>query len=151
MRVRNLLTMENEKEFRRIHGDKMLRVQEAADAGKIGGIIKHIVGQSPSFLIESLRKGDETITDAHTIAKMITSFFANWFSRLPEEHARDVTLAKCVIERNKSDWDDLINGMGIPVGVAENMWIAFSPRPISAEGKIEDELLADYCPSIAEF
>ena len=129
----------------------MRLVQEAADAGRIGGIIKVIVGRSPGFLMESLRKGDEIVTDAHTIAKMITSFFANWFSRLPEEHARDVVLAKCVIERNKKDWDDLINGMGIPIGVAENMWIAFSPRPISDEGKREAELLADYCPSIAEF
>jgi hypothetical protein len=76
LRIRKLLSQENRKEFRRIHSARMSRLQEEADAGRIGGAIKNIMGRSQPFTMESIRDGDEVITDGATIAKMITAFFA---------------------------------------------------------------------------
>ena len=53
----------------------MSKLQDSADAGRIGGILRTIVGGSDTFLMESLRDGDQTITDGHTIHKLITAFF----------------------------------------------------------------------------
>ncbi len=85
LQIRGLLSKENRMEFRRIHGGKMNRLQEAADAGRIGGILRDITGQDSSFLMESLRDGDNTITDGHTVHKIVTSFFAKWFCLPPAE------------------------------------------------------------------
>ncbi len=82
IRIKKLLSQENQKEFRRLHSERMCRLQEEADAGKIGGIIKSIMGRPCSFTMESIRQGDDIVTDGKTIAKLITSFFAQWFARL---------------------------------------------------------------------
>ncbi len=131
LRLKGLLTKENRKEYRRIHGGRMLRLQEEADAGRIGGVIKNIVGRSPGFLMESLNHEGKTITDALTIAKLITAFFKNWFTRLPVEKERDSDLANCVLKQNKMEWDKLIERTKIPTSAADNLWIALQPRPIS--------------------
>ena len=72
-------------EFRRIHGGRLNKLQDSADAGRIGGILRDIVGGGETFLMESLRDGDHTVTDGHTIHRIITGFFAKWFQRLPTE------------------------------------------------------------------
>ena len=63
----------------------MSRLQEDADSGRIGGMIKNIMGRPQPFTMESIRDGDGIITDGATIAKMITAFFSDWFARLPAE------------------------------------------------------------------
>ena len=85
----------------------MCRLQEAADAGRIGGIIKNIMGGATSFTMESIRQDDEIITDGETIARMITAFFGQWFARLPEEKERDKQLADCVLNRDLGGWKRL--------------------------------------------
>jgi hypothetical protein len=77
LRLKGLLTKENKQEYRRIHGGRMQKLQDEADAGKIGGVIRNIVGREPGFLMESLNHEGKTITDGVTIAKLITSFFKN--------------------------------------------------------------------------
>jgi hypothetical protein len=81
LRIRSLLTKENRSEFRRIHGGRMCKLQEAADAGRIGGVLRSVVGRDPDFSMESLRQGDDTVTDGYTIHKAITDFFSKWFQK----------------------------------------------------------------------
>ena len=92
----------------------MAKIQEAADSGRIGRVIQSVVGRDPSFLMESLTEGDETITDGHTIALTITDFFRKWFSRLPEEKVRDAALAKCVLMNDRVAWDKLMDDIKVP-------------------------------------
>ena len=80
LRIKKLLSQENRKEFRRIHSDRMSRVQEEADAGRIGGILKKIVGGSQPFTMEFIRNNGTLVTDGEKITKLITSFFSKWFS-----------------------------------------------------------------------
>jgi hypothetical protein len=129
----------------------MCRLQEDADAGRIVGVIKNMMGSSPSFTMESIRDGDQVITEVKTIATLVTSFFAKWFARLPEEKDRDKGLADCVMSRDRSGWDLLTSECGIPTEVSSNLWDAFSPKPLSAEGMKEAEQLSQYVPSIDEF
>ena len=151
IRIRKLLSAENRKEFRRLHGDKMMRIQEQADAGRIGGVINHIMGTSSSFTMESIRQGDEIITDGPRIASLVTAFFAKWFSRLPEEKERGKKLADCVLNADRPSWDKLIDDTRIPMEVGNTLWQAFQPRPLSLEGRKEAEDLVNYTPSLEEF
>ena len=151
IRIKKLLSAENRKEFRRLHGDRMMKIQEEADAGRIGGVIKHIMGTSTSFTMESIRQGDEIITDGAKIASLVTAFFSKWFSRLPEEKDRDKRLADCVLKSDKIAWNKLISDTGIPTGVGDSLWQAFQPRPLSLEGLKDADELANYTPSFDEF
>ena len=108
LRLRKLLSQENRKEFRRIHSERMSRVQEEADAGRIGGLLKNIMGGTTAFTMESIRNNGVVETDGESISKLITSFFAKWFSRLPDQKLIDQRLADCVLNRNKHHWDALI-------------------------------------------
>ncbi len=111
-------------------------IQEAADAGRIGGVIRCIVGGKTAFTLESIRDGDETITDGEKVAKTITAFFAKWFARLPEEKDRDKRLAECIINRDRDAWSELATSCGIPTIVSDKLWEAFLPRPISMNSTI---------------
>jgi len=82
---------------------------------------------------------------------MITAFFANWFSRLPELKSRDKRLAESVLHQDKAGWDSLILDCKIPSEVADKLWTAFQPRSISPEGLAEAHRLSDYVPSLSEF
>ncbi len=129
----------------------MIRQQEEDEAGRIGGMIKNIMGRSQPFTMESIRDGDEVITDGATIAKMITAFFSEWFARLPTEKDRDKKLAECVINCDKSAWDRLILDCNIPPEVADKLWAAFAPNEISSEGLREAASLCYYFMCIEYF
>ncbi len=129
----------------------MNRLQNEADAGRIGGMLKSIVGSDDSFLMESLRDGETTITDGRTIHKLITSFFTKWFARTPSERGRDKLLADCILGKDRTAWDELISDVGIPRDVSDNLWNAFQPKAISALGLAEADHLSHYCPTYEEF
>ncbi len=99
----------------------MCRLQDAADAGRIGGILKAVTGHEPSFLMESLRHGEETITDGSLIHSTITSFYAKWFRRLPGEQIRDKELAECVLTCDYQRWVALTSEIGIPTDVSNTL------------------------------
>jgi hypothetical protein len=151
VRTRELLTKANRLEFRRIHGGRMCKLQEAADAGCIDRILKTIVGQDPSFLMESLRHGETTITDGAVIHEHITSFFSKWFQRLPNEKRRDKLLADCLINCDRLRWDALTSDIGIPSNTSDTLWNAFQPKHISDQGRRESESLLTYFPSYDDF
>ena len=129
----------------------MLKIQNEADAGRIGKAIQAIVGRSPSFLMESLRQRDSTITDGHKIHTLITAFFATWFSRLPAEKERDRLLAECVISQDREKWDSLMTSIGIPSLVSQRLWDAYKPKDISPEGLKDAALISSYVPSFEEY
>ena len=151
IRIKKLLSAENRKEFRRLHGNRMMKIQEEADAGRIGGVIQHIMGTTSSYTMESIRQGDEIITDGAKIASLVTAFFSKWFARLPEEKDRDKKLADCVLKADLSAWNELIADTRIPTEVGDTLWQAFQPRPLSLDGRKEADELANYTPSLEEF
>jgi hypothetical protein len=151
LRIRNLLGNENKKEYRRIHGGWMLKIQNEADAGRIGKAIQAIVDRSPSFLMESLRQEDSTVTDGHKIHTLITAFFATWFSRLPEEKERDRRLAECVLSQDKHKWDSLMTSIGIPEQASQRLWNAYKPKDITPEGLHDASLISSYVPTFEEY
>ena len=151
LRIRSMLTKENKREYRRIHGGWMSKIQEAADSGRIGRVIQAVVGRDQSYLMESLIEGDETITDGHAIALSITGFFRKWFSRLPEEKVRDAALAKCVTDVNRPAWDTLMNDIGVPKNPSDKLWYAFQKKPSTPAMLQDAKLLATFCPTLEEF
>ena len=109
------------------------------------------MGSAQPFTMEFIRNNGSIETDGETITKLVTSFFAKWFSRLPEQKVRDKRLADCVLNQDKSGWDSLIEDCNIPTDVADTLWAAFQPRNISTEGMAEAPALSDYVPSLQEF
>ena len=79
------------------------------------------MGGTTSFTMESIRDGNEIITDGEKIASMVSAFFAKWFSRLPEEKDRDKKLADCILSTNKIEWDCLMASTGIPPEAGEKL------------------------------
>ncbi len=67
----------------------MRRIQDEADAGKIGSIIKKIMAKSSSFSMEVLYGQDGNISDPIEIARIVTEFFQAWFNSDQDDDARD--------------------------------------------------------------
>ena len=67
LRFRKLLSQENRKEFRRMHSERMGRLQEEADAGRIGSLLKDITGWKQAFNMESIRIDDVVVTDCQVV------------------------------------------------------------------------------------
>ena len=58
------------KELRIRHDDWMRKIQEAADVGKIGRMLKSIIGGSQDFSLEVLYNKDRNKTDCDEIASL---------------------------------------------------------------------------------
>ena len=74
-RLRNLSTRERRNELRILHGGRMRRIQDAADVGKIGAMLKGIMAKSTAFSMDVLYDKDKNIVDANEISHIITEFF----------------------------------------------------------------------------
>ena len=57
-------------------------VQDNADAGRIGGIIRRLLQgkKNLGFNLDSITNGTEIITNEKTIHGMVTQFFEQWFA-----------------------------------------------------------------------
>ena len=75
------LTEQRRRELRIIHGGRMRKMQEAADEGKIGRILKMITSKRPAFSLDCIRVGEKNVTDAEEITKQVTELFREWFFR----------------------------------------------------------------------
>jgi hypothetical protein len=83
------------KELRIRHDDWMRKIQEAADVGKIGRMLKSIIGGSQDFSLEVLYNKDGNKTDCDEIASEVNSMFGKvWFSQTEEERERGVNLRR---------------------------------------------------------
>ncbi len=65
-----------------IHGGRMRRIQDAADAGKIGPMLRSIMMKQSSFSMDVLYDKDGNVTDPEEISKIVTEFFRQWSHRL---------------------------------------------------------------------
>ena len=52
--LKSLTTRERREDLRRLHGDRMRRIQDDADEGKIGAVIRNIMANSKSFSLDVL-------------------------------------------------------------------------------------------------
>jgi DNA-binding protein len=68
------------EELRRIHEGWMMRIQKEADKGKIGLVLKRIIGDRKDFSLETLKSKGRNITDAKEIANELKEHFGNGFS-----------------------------------------------------------------------
>ena len=64
----------------------MRRLQDVADAEKIGGVLRRIMAKSKAFSLEALYSEDGTITDPDDVARIVTEFYRLWFT-----HSRQTT------------------------------------------------------------
>ena len=87
--LRKMSTKERRDELRILHGGRMRRIQDAADVGKIGAMLKGIMAKSNSFSMDVLYGKEGNIVDAVEISRIITDFFQAWFNTTEEDDYRD--------------------------------------------------------------
>ena len=129
----------------------MRRLQDAADAGKIGGVLKRIIAKSKAFSLEALYNEEGTITDPDEVARIVTEFFRLWFNSTTEDDIRDESVAEYSAEHNIRGWEKLSEQLGIPWEDAREILEGMTDKPISAEDKKEADALEQYSPSLDEF
>ena len=81
----NNLTETRRRDLRILHGGRMRKIQEAADEGKIGAILKEITGDKSPFSLDCIKVGESQVTDKTDITKIITKLFRDWFFRSEED------------------------------------------------------------------
>ena len=96
--VRNLNKLSSSKmrrELRLKHDEWTRKIQEAADKGKIGRVLKSIMKEDKDFSLEVLYgEGEEdNKTDADEIADIVTKHFGRQFDLTADEDANDLTLS----------------------------------------------------------
>ena len=74
-KLKLLNTNKRRSELRAVHGGRMCRAQEEADAGRMGGVIQNIMGRRKGFKMESLVIDGVLSADSTTISLAITKFF----------------------------------------------------------------------------
>ena len=75
LHLRALTTKERRTELRLLLGGRMRRIQDEADAGKIGAIINSVMARSSTFSLDTIYGKDENVVDANDIAQIVTEFF----------------------------------------------------------------------------
>ena len=68
MHINKLTTSKRRDELRLLHGGWMRRIQDAADVGKIGGVLKQLMGEEKAFKLEVLYGEDENEVDSVRIS-----------------------------------------------------------------------------------
>ena len=129
----------------------MRRIQDEADAGKIGAIIKSVMARSSTFSLDIIYGKDDNTIDADEIARIVTEFFALWFNSTDDDDARDAEVAKCTKEVNEEEWRSLASKLNIPWQDAKEVLNGMVDKPISEEARIEGLGLDTYTPSLEEF
>ena len=69
-------------------------MQDEADAGKIGAMLKNIMAKSTSFSLDVLYNDSGNIVDTNEISRIVTEFFKEWFNASPDDDLRDSSLAQ---------------------------------------------------------
>ena len=77
------------RELRIRHGNWTRKIQEAADTGRIGGILRKIIGEDKDFSLEVLYRDGRNVTDANEIAGEVTRVFREeWFFQTDQERKK---------------------------------------------------------------
>ena len=150
-----LRRLNNGKRRKEIRGDRTLRVQSDADAGKTGGVIRKIVGINKGFKMESIIVEGEIVTDGRLVTKHATRHFKGWFYRSPEEKARDCELARLMGCDNKDMWApfmmDLWNNREETKEMEGHIRMSMIRKVLCKEGIEEGKDLENYVPTWDEF
>ena len=92
----------------------MRRIQDAADAGKIGAMLKGIMAKSNSFSMDVLYGKEGNIVDAVEISRIITDFFQDWFNTSEDDDYRDQAVSEVSATQNERGCRDLAQHLNIP-------------------------------------
>ena len=149
--LRSLTTRKMRDELRILHGGRMRRMQDEADAGRIGPILKRVMAKTSNFSMEVLYHPDGNITDPDEVANIVTTFVETWLSSPDEEDGRDADISDFSTKGDRTGWNKLAGDLGIPLEHAEEVLAGMADKPLSSEAKAEAELLNDYIPSLADF
>jgi hypothetical protein len=140
------------KELRIRHDDWMRKIQEAADKGKIGRMLKKIIGGSQDFTLEVLYNKDGNTTDCDEIASEVNRMFGQeWFFQTDEEREKGVKIRGMMKSGCGADFDKLSGEMGIPNHVSPLIRVGLLRKPASEECMKESIGLAHYVPTLEEF
>ena len=145
------LTEQRRRDLRLLHGGRMRKMQEAADEGRVGALLKHIVGSKPPFSLECIRVGTKNITDAYEITRLVTEWFREWFHRGEKEAWRDHAISDAIICEDRDRFMEVVRSLGVPSETADKIWDSCRRRESPAEAACEMEALDEYTPSLAEF
>jgi hypothetical protein len=119
--LKELTSKERRNELRILHGGRMRRIQDQADAGKIGAVIRNIMAKSKAFSLEVLYGEEGNITDADEISKIVTEFFREWFNTTAEDDIRDEDLAEFSADNKIGEWKKLAGKLNIKWEVAREV------------------------------
>ena len=139
------------RELRLKHDEWIRRIQEEADKGRIGKVLKRIIGEEKDFTLEVLYDKLENITDAEEIARIITKFFEEWFSLTEEGEQNDEELSRFSELNDKKSFLEMARRLGIKEEAANNILEGLKDKEIPEEGRIEGEALSRYTPTFDEF
>ncbi len=149
--LKSLSTRVIRDELRLLHGGRMRRIQDAADAGRIGPILKSIMSKSNSFSLDVLYDKDGNITDPDEVARIVTEFFKKWFDSSDEDEVRDDQVAKFSAAGNEKGWFDLSEKLGIPWNHAKEVLEGMRDKESNEAIKKESTELDNYVPTLEEF
>ena len=137
MHIKKITTSKRREELRLLHGGWMRRIQDEADAGKIGNVLRNLMGEGKEFTMEVLYGERENEVEGKRISELITDFFKEWFYASEEEIQRDGNTVRMVEEGNEVDWKRMGSIIGINEDVAKRILEGMKDKEISAEGKLE--------------
>ena len=107
------------RELRIKHGDWTRKIQEAADKGRIGGILRKIIGEEKDFSLEVLYRDGGTVTDADEIAGEVTRVFGEeWFFQTDEERKKGVDLRRAMRGASAAEFLKISEAIKVPAEVA---------------------------------
>ena len=138
-------------ELRLIHGGRMRRIQDAADAGKIGPMLRSIMMKQSSFSMDVIYNQDGNVTDPDDISRIVTEFFKQWFAASTEDDVRDDQVANFSARENEAGWLKLAERLGIPWDHAKEVLEGMKDKESNDEIVEEAKDLDKYIPSFDEF
>ena len=94
MHIKKLITSKRREELRLLHGGWMRRIQDAADVGKIGGVLRQIMGEEKAFTLEVLYDDEENEVDSVRVSQLVTKFFEEWFRASDDEMKMDEDMSR---------------------------------------------------------
>jgi hypothetical protein len=139
------------KELRLRHDEWTRKIQEEADKGKIGRILKKIIGDKTDFSLEVIYGTEGNITDADEVARTVTDLFGSTFSQEESSKIQDARLGVAAEANDKTGFLDIAENLKVPPHVAVKVFEGMQPKPIPDIGLEESEGLANFTPTLHEF
>jgi len=149
--LQSQLTANRRRELRILHGGRMRKMQEAADEGKIGAILKSIIGKKPPFTLESIRDKGELITDPLEITRRVTKLFRDWFFRSEKDAWRDHNISDSIICDDRDKFLETTRSLNLKDEIAVKIWDSCCIKSVGLETEYEMDQLMNYSPSYEEF